>query len=211
MQTDPIGCAGGLNLYAYCNNNPVNWTDPLGLASDWTDTPQRSPGQEWQEWLNIMRLATFYSSTWGEWPDLTEFDYDWTGASSDSQGATKGKPPKVKHLNQEEFDDKIRNAINNKILNQSRWFSQWNPYNYMIDSDFWQDRRLYEYGGLVATGNEWNYYCQGVLFHHFHHSRFQLGYYIYGWNIFNNRWPTDNKFTAAMMGWMDYNEWANGR
>ena len=31
LQTDPIGVAGGLNLYAYVENKPVNGGDPLGL------------------------------------------------------------------------------------------------------------------------------------------------------------------------------------
>ena len=31
LSNDPIGIAGGLNQYAFCGNNPVNFRDPLGL------------------------------------------------------------------------------------------------------------------------------------------------------------------------------------
>jgi RHS repeat-associated protein len=32
VETDPIGLDGGLNLYSYANQNPLTFTDPLGLA-----------------------------------------------------------------------------------------------------------------------------------------------------------------------------------
>jgi len=31
LTQDPIGLAGGTNLYAYAGNNPVAWSDPFGL------------------------------------------------------------------------------------------------------------------------------------------------------------------------------------
>ena len=34
LSKDPIGIYGGLNLYAFCGNNPVNFVDPLGLMGN---------------------------------------------------------------------------------------------------------------------------------------------------------------------------------
>ena len=39
LQTDPIEYAGGVNLYAYVGNDPVNLTDPLGLDGEAEDDP----------------------------------------------------------------------------------------------------------------------------------------------------------------------------
>ena len=33
LKTDPIGYGAGMNMYAYCGNNPTNFVDPSGLKS----------------------------------------------------------------------------------------------------------------------------------------------------------------------------------
>ena len=60
-QEDPIGLAGGLNLYGYANGDPVNFSDPFGLSEcknrDGTPIPAEKclklgdePGLENRSW-----------------------------------------------------------------------------------------------------------------------------------------------------------------
>ena len=44
LQPDPIGYAGGLNLYAYVLNDPINFIDPLGLCDE--NNQPSYPGQD---------------------------------------------------------------------------------------------------------------------------------------------------------------------
>jgi RHS repeat-associated protein len=50
LTRDPLAEAGGLNLYQYCDNNPVNAVDPMGLRIRLLGTPQ-----EQQQLLSLMQ------------------------------------------------------------------------------------------------------------------------------------------------------------
>ena len=43
LSRDPLGEEGGVNLYAYCGNDPVNRHDPLGLAITWINPENGVP------------------------------------------------------------------------------------------------------------------------------------------------------------------------
>ncbi|WP_232363770.1 RHS repeat domain-containing protein [Desulfogranum japonicum] len=53
ISADPIGLDGGLNLYAYVENDPVNWIDPFGLESilifKTEGNPVRDPANPWHK------------------------------------------------------------------------------------------------------------------------------------------------------------------
>lgn len=46
LSPDPIGYADSMNLYQYCLNNPINFTDPWGLAT----VHYWSPSPVWNGW-----------------------------------------------------------------------------------------------------------------------------------------------------------------
>ena len=55
LQPDPAGIAGGINLYAYSNNNPLRYFDPWGLwpAPDATGGDDGKYGETWGMCLDL--------------------------------------------------------------------------------------------------------------------------------------------------------------
>jgi RHS repeat-associated protein len=54
INRDPIGYQSGNNLYEYCGDNPVNSTDPTGLANVWNPLTWglSNPSQGWSGFFN---------------------------------------------------------------------------------------------------------------------------------------------------------------
>jgi RHS repeat-associated protein len=58
LSNDPIGISGGLNQYVFCNNNPVNFRDPLGLCKGGDGAYAGMPG--WAAWFYKNLFDPFY-------------------------------------------------------------------------------------------------------------------------------------------------------
>jgi len=67
LTRDPIRYAGGINLYAYCGNNPVNLVDPLGLCS--------GGGGSGFDWRHPAAVRDTGSADDSQWHTVQEYDF----------------------------------------------------------------------------------------------------------------------------------------
>jgi hypothetical protein len=64
ISRDPVGETGGWNLYAYCGNDPINQSDPLGLKAD-----DSHFFESWRDYFNPATYAlAFWSVFWKNTP-----------------------------------------------------------------------------------------------------------------------------------------------
>ncbi len=132
---DPIGENGGINLYAYVGNDPVNRVDPLGLTFVVSPTP--FPGQEGTYGPYVLNI-----------PD----------------GSSLVKPlhqldPNSLYKNEYKTCQRLQSESPWEALNPGDEAGFDTPYFMGLDAD---DREYYEYNGEIFADNEINYFGIGM-------------------------------------------------
>ncbi len=95
---DPIGELGGINLYGYVGNNPVNFYDPYGLAiGDWWDARTWFNSGFTESWSD---QANSIGKTWGDvlagnWSDIGNNYDDSTLGQAEAAGPGVHKATKI--------------------------------------------------------------------------------------------------------------------
>jgi RHS repeat-associated protein len=121
LAKDPIGIAGGLNLYEFCGSNPANFIDPFGLiVSIHTRSVNKTGG---------MGAHSYITVTDGSGQFLTSGSYNIGGrnVAMINHPSDLGTPrtssivvPPPSGMTQREWDEAVRKAARNREVNQNQ-------------------------------------------------------------------------------------------
>ena len=195
MQTDPVGYGNGMNWYAYCGNNPLNFADPSGLASFDVNIPENCitiPFGERNEerayldvyaWLRGVGFFVDHPDWYFNNDDVTLKDgvYNVTFRSDacdvcdlSFQSFKVGGVDVIGFDNLMYLDDRTLNDIIRPTIESINEWVRFNPYNYVrlmtLDSPFLQHAYdpyiRFRYRGHKAKPGEINYIVQGHAHRH---------------------------------------------
>jgi hypothetical protein len=89
---DPIGIAGGINLYGYVGNDPLNWNDRAGLGNGGLEGVVPTPTQGLEAWSTTSPAP---SSTPSATPTAPWPPFEMMPPSSKTPGFPDWEPPRL--------------------------------------------------------------------------------------------------------------------
>ncbi|MBQ3784486.1 MAG: HNH endonuclease, partial [Lachnospiraceae bacterium] len=147
----------GLNLYAYCGNNPVMYVDPSGYVGKKCGTGTGNAGGGGQKFTDGSNVQPKYSTLEQRYaiiPSIKGKNGFWTGKRGESMYVSSA--PRVKH---------ILNAYNQKGVNYKNGMPDFSPFTrheFIINMSNDRNKNFAQANKLLAqklnleTGKNWN-------------------------------------------------------
>jgi len=120
ISSDPIGLAGGMNLYGYVQNDPVNRIDPLGLMSESEIRGLVEANNQSSLSTELILCIIYKESTFN--PDAKRSD---NGSAKGLMGVTDGSAEWVGYSASTMFNPTSNIKAGTKLLNR---FTNWKAY-----------------------------------------------------------------------------------